>query len=81
MGGLVMIASLALLLTIGTNKAGVIVAMILWGPAFGIVQLSQINMTLTITLTKDIGPPGKGGPGDGCRVPPPSRRSAPLSTS
>ncbi|WP_411081105.1 MFS transporter [Streptomyces sp. cmx-18-6] len=46
-GGLVMVASLVMLLTIGANKAGVIIAMVLWGLAFGVVQLSQINMTLS----------------------------------
>jgi predicted MFS family arabinose efflux permease len=35
-----------LLLVAGTNDAGVIAAMILWGLAFGVVQLSQISMTL-----------------------------------
>ncbi|MFB8138815.1 MFS transporter [Streptomyces parvus] len=45
-GGLIMIASLVLLLTIGADKVGVIAATILWGLAFGVVQLSQINMTL-----------------------------------
>ncbi|MFG3410032.1 MFS transporter [Streptomyces sp. NPDC048142] len=46
-GGLIMVASLVLLLAIGANKAGVIIAMILWGLAFGVVQISQINMTLS----------------------------------
>ncbi|MFF7253416.1 MFS transporter [Streptomyces microflavus] len=46
-GGLIMVASLILLLTIGANKVGVIIAMTLWGLAFGVVQLSQINMTLS----------------------------------
>ncbi|QKW46092.1 MFS transporter [Streptomyces microflavus] len=46
-GGLIMVASLVLLLTIGANKVGVIIAMTLWGLAFGVVQLSQINMTLS----------------------------------
>lgn len=45
-GGLIMIAALLMLLTIGTNDIGVIAAMVLWGLAFGVVQLSQINMTL-----------------------------------
>ena len=35
-----------MLLLIGTNDIGVIAAMVLWGVAFGVVQLSQINMTL-----------------------------------
>ncbi|WP_327390881.1 MFS transporter [Streptomyces microflavus] len=46
-GGLIMVASLVLLLTIGANKVGVIIAMTLWGLAFGVVQLSQINITLS----------------------------------
>lgn len=46
-GCLIMVASLVLLLTIGANKVGVIIAMTLWGLAFGVVQLSQINMTLS----------------------------------
>ncbi|MGW8669812.1 MFS transporter [Streptomyces niveus] len=46
-GGLIMIAALVMLLTIGTYDFGVIAAMILWGLAFGVVQLSQINMTLS----------------------------------
>ncbi|MFJ8435333.1 MFS transporter [Kitasatospora sp. NPDC094019] len=45
-GGLLLIGALVMLLTIGTNDFGVIVAMVLWGIAFGVVQLSQINMTL-----------------------------------
>ncbi|MEV2218205.1 MFS transporter [Streptomyces sp. NPDC050997] len=45
-GGLGLIAALLLLLTIGDGKAGVIVALILWGLSFGAVQLSQVNMTL-----------------------------------
>ncbi|AWI31274.1 MFS transporter [Streptomyces tirandamycinicus] len=45
-GGLVLIGALGMLLTTGTNAVGVIAAMILWGLAFGVVQLSQINMTL-----------------------------------
>ncbi|MFJ9884710.1 MFS transporter [Streptomyces sp. NPDC091287] len=46
-GGLIMIAALVLLLTVGTGRIGGIVAMILWGLAFGVVQLSQINLTLS----------------------------------
>lgn len=46
-GGLIMIAALVMLLTIGSYDFGVIAAMILWGLAFGVVQLSQINMTLS----------------------------------
>ncbi|MFF0506694.1 MFS transporter [Streptomyces fimicarius] len=45
-GGLIMIAALLLLLTVGANDVGVIAAMALWGLAFGVVQLSQINLTL-----------------------------------
>lgn len=45
-GGLLLIAALVMLLTIGTSDVGVIAAMSLWGVAFGVVQLSQINMTL-----------------------------------
>ncbi|MFB7513069.1 MFS transporter [Streptomyces sp. NPDC056144] len=45
-GGLLLIAALVMLLLIGTNDIGVIAAMVLWGVAFGVVQLSQINMTL-----------------------------------
>ncbi|MEU6954606.1 MFS transporter [Streptomyces sp. NPDC045714] len=45
-GGLIMIAALVLLLTVGTDRIGAIVAMSLWGLAFGVVQLSQINLTL-----------------------------------
>ncbi|MCF2533303.1 MFS transporter [Yinghuangia soli] len=45
-GGLALVAALVLLLAVGTNKAGVVAAMALWGVAFGVVQLSQINMTL-----------------------------------
>ncbi|WP_380280829.1 MFS transporter [Kitasatospora purpeofusca] len=45
-GGLLLIAALVLLLTTGANDVGVIAAMVLWGIAFGVVQLSQITMTL-----------------------------------
>jgi predicted MFS family arabinose efflux permease len=45
-GGMGLIVALLLLLTIGDGKAGVIVALILWGLSFGAVQLSQVNMTL-----------------------------------
>lgn len=45
-GGLLLIAALVMLLSLGANDVGVIAAMILWGVAFGVVQLSQINMTL-----------------------------------
>ncbi|MEV5019602.1 MFS transporter [Streptomyces sp. NPDC053780] len=45
-GGLILVAALVMLLAVGTNDIGVIAAMTLWGLAFGVVQLSQINMTL-----------------------------------
>ncbi|MFE6770746.1 hypothetical protein ACFVFD_17440 [Streptomyces fimicarius] len=32
--------------SVGANDIGVIAAMALWGLAFGVVQLSQINLTL-----------------------------------
>ncbi|MFB7226862.1 hypothetical protein ACFCY9_03990 [Streptomyces fimicarius] len=32
--------------SVGANDIGVIAAMVLWGLAFGVVQLSQINLTL-----------------------------------
>ncbi|MGI5489045.1 MFS transporter [Microtetraspora malaysiensis] len=40
-----LVTSLLLLLTIGHGQAGSIITMILWGVSFGVVQLSQINMT------------------------------------
>lgn len=46
-GGLIMIAALVMLLAFGDNDVGVIAAMVLWGLAFGVVQLSQLNMTLS----------------------------------
>lgn len=45
-GGLLLVAALVMLLTVGANDTGVIAAMVLWGIAFGVVQLSQITMTL-----------------------------------
>ncbi|WP_240796386.1 MFS transporter [Streptomyces sp. RFCAC02] len=45
-GGAGLITALLLLLTTGDGKAGVIVALVLWGLSFGAVQLSQVNMTL-----------------------------------
>ncbi|MER6365104.1 MFS transporter [Kitasatospora sp. NPDC001527] len=45
-GGLLLIGALVLLLTVGSDEVGVIAAMLLWGIAFGVVQLSQITMTL-----------------------------------
>ena len=41
-----LVASLLLLLAIGQTQGGAIVALIAWGLSFGIVQLSQVNMTL-----------------------------------
>ncbi|WP_433228201.1 MFS transporter [Actinomadura formosensis] len=41
-----LVASLLLLLAIGGEPAGSILALILWGVSFGVVQLSQVNMTL-----------------------------------
>ncbi|WP_437045536.1 MFS transporter [Streptomyces sp. enrichment culture] len=45
-GGLLLISALAMLPAADTDDIGVIAAMALWGVAFGVVQLSQINMTL-----------------------------------
>ncbi|RMI40398.1 MFS transporter [Streptomyces triticirhizae] len=45
-GGLALVGALVMLLALGAHGAGVIAAMALWGLAFGVVQLSQINMTL-----------------------------------
>ncbi|MER7488327.1 MFS transporter [Streptomyces sp. NPDC126497] len=45
-GGLLLVTALVVLLTTGTNDVGVITAMVLWGVAFGVVQLSQITITL-----------------------------------
>ncbi len=39
-------AALLLLLTIGDGKAGAVIALVLWGLSFEVVQLSQVNMTL-----------------------------------
>jgi predicted MFS family arabinose efflux permease len=41
-----LVVSLLLLLTIGDGLAGAIIALVLWGLSFGVVQLSQVNMTL-----------------------------------
>ncbi|MBM7057589.1 MULTISPECIES: MFS transporter [Streptomyces] len=46
-GGLIMIAALVALLSAGANDIGVIAAMALWGLAFGVVQIGQINLTLS----------------------------------
>ncbi|UBU08296.1 MFS transporter [Nonomuraea gerenzanensis] len=40
-----LVVSLLLLLTIGHGQAGSIVALVLWGVSFGVVQLCQVNMT------------------------------------
>ncbi|GHF21169.1 MFS transporter [Amycolatopsis deserti] len=41
-----LVVSMLLLLTIGGTAVGAIVAMVLWGLSFGVVQLCQVNMTL-----------------------------------
>jgi predicted MFS family arabinose efflux permease len=41
-----LVVSLLLLLIIGGRQAGAIVALTLWGLSFGVVQLSQVNLTL-----------------------------------
>jgi predicted MFS family arabinose efflux permease len=41
-----LVVSLLLLLTIGDGLAGSIISLALWGLSFGVVQLSQVNMTL-----------------------------------
>ncbi|NKZ02968.1 MFS transporter [Actinomadura latina] len=45
-GCLGLVAALSLLLAIGGGRAGAIAALVLWGLSFGVVQLSQVNMTL-----------------------------------
>ncbi len=40
-----LVTSLLLLLTIAHGHAGSIITLILWGVSFGVVQLSQVNMT------------------------------------
>ncbi|MFA1541512.1 MFS transporter [Actinomadura monticuli] len=45
-GSVGLVASLLLLLALGGGKTGAVIALILWGVAFGAVQLSQVNMTL-----------------------------------
>lgn len=45
-GSVGLVTSLLLLLAIGGGKTGAVIALILWGVAFGVVQLSQVNMTL-----------------------------------
>jgi predicted MFS family arabinose efflux permease len=45
-GGAGLTAGLLLLLAIGHGRAGAIFALSLWGISYGVVQLSQVNMTL-----------------------------------
>jgi predicted MFS family arabinose efflux permease len=45
-GCALLVASLMLLLAIGRGPGGAIVALTVWGLAFGVVQLCQVNMTL-----------------------------------
>ncbi|QKW39825.1 MFS transporter [Actinomadura sp. NAK00032] len=45
-GSIGLVTSLLLLLAIGGGKTGAVIALILWGVSFGVVQLSQVNMTL-----------------------------------
>lgn len=45
-GSIGLVASLLLLLALGGGRTGAVIALILWGLAFGAVQLSQVNMTL-----------------------------------
>lgn len=40
-----LVLSMLLLLAIGHAQAGSIIALVLWGVSFGVVQLSQVNMT------------------------------------
>ncbi|MFB4268716.1 MFS transporter [Nonomuraea sp. GTA35] len=40
-----LVVSMLLLLTTGHGQAGSIVALVLWGVSFGVVQLCQVNMT------------------------------------
>ena len=40
-----LVVSLLLLLTVGHGSAGSIISLIVWGMSFGVVQLSQINLT------------------------------------
>jgi predicted MFS family arabinose efflux permease len=40
-----LVTSLLLLLTIGSGRAGAVVALVLWGLSFGVVQLAQLTMT------------------------------------
>ncbi|GAA1818488.1 MFS transporter [Actinomadura chokoriensis] len=45
-GSVGLVSSLLLLPAIGGGKTGAVIALILWGVSFGVVQLSQVNMTL-----------------------------------
>ncbi len=45
-GSVGLVTSLLLLLAIGGGRTGAVIALILWGVSFGVVQLSQVNMTL-----------------------------------
>ncbi|MFD0685504.1 MFS transporter [Actinomadura fibrosa] len=40
-----LVASLLLLITIGDGRASAVVALVLWGISFGVVQLCQVNLT------------------------------------
>ncbi|MCP2267883.1 MFS transporter [Actinokineospora diospyrosa] len=51
-GAIGLVVSLLLLLTLGSGVAGVIIALVLWGVSFGVVQLSQVNMTLAAAPDK-----------------------------
>ncbi|WP_414945341.1 MFS transporter [Amycolatopsis sp. cmx-11-32] len=44
-GAVSLVVSLVLLLTIGHGQAGVMIALVLWGLSYGVVQLSQLTMT------------------------------------
>ena len=45
-GSVGLVTSLLLLLALGGGRTGAVIALILWGVSFGVVQLSQVNMTL-----------------------------------
>lgn len=44
-GAVVMLASLLLLLIVGGSAVGALIALIAWGVAYGVMQLSQLTMT------------------------------------
>jgi len=44
-GSLGLVGSMLLLLTIGHGQVGAMVALAIWGVSYGVVQLSQLNMT------------------------------------